>query len=205
MSRPSAGYCWLLLWKPGTFHVLAAGRKRLESAVGLLLVVTTCGCETLSRVVVDGNERGEAAVRASYDVVVVGSGFGGSVTACRLAQAGRSVGVLERGRRWSNTEFPRSPAQIARDAFWDPGHGHFGLVEYEAFDRMHVIEGCGVGGGSLHYFNVHVRPPDAVFDDDRWPSEIPHRTLPLLSRALGRGFSSNGDLLLAGTLTDRDV
>lgn len=117
----------------------------------------------------------------------------------------RSVGVLERGRRWSNTEFPRSPAQIARDAFWDPGHGHFGLVEYEAFDRMHVIEGCGVDGGSLHYFNVHVRPPDAVFDDDRWPSEIPHRTLPLLSRALGRGFSSNGDLLLAGTLTDRDV
>jgi cholesterol oxidase len=116
-------------------------------------------------------------VQASYDVVVIGSGFGGSVTACRLAQAGRSVGILERGRRWANTDFPRSPGQIARDAFWDPAHGHFGLVEYEAFDRMHVIEGCGVGGGSLHYFNVHVRPPDGVFEDPRWPAGITGKVL----------------------------
>jgi cholesterol oxidase len=133
-------------------------------------------------------------VEASYDVVVVGSGFGGSVTGCRLAQAGRSVCVLERGRQWRSTDFPRSPGQVARDAFWDPEHGHFGLVEYEAFERMHVIEGCGVGGGSLHYFNVHVRPPDAVFDDPRWPPGI-------TGQVLAPYFDLARDMLDAAPLT----
>jgi cholesterol oxidase len=55
-----------------------------------------------------------------YDYVVIGSGFGGSITACRLAQAGHSVCVLERGRRWPRTEFPRTPAQVASEAFWGP-------------------------------------------------------------------------------------
>lgn len=108
----------------------------------------------------------------SYDVVVVGSGFGGSITACRLAQAGRSVCVLERGRRWTNVDFPRSPSQLARNGFWDTDAGRFGLVEYKAFDRMHVVQGSGVGGGSLHYFNVHLRPPASVFDDPRWPPDM---------------------------------
>jgi len=108
----------------------------------------------------------------SYDVVVVGSGFGGSITACRLAQAGRSVCVLERGRRWTNVDFPRSPSQLARNGFWDTDAGRFGIVEYKAFDRMHVVQGSGVGGGSLHYFNVHLRPPASVFDDPRWPPDM---------------------------------
>ena len=48
----------------------------------------------------------------------------------------------------------------------------FGLIEYSVFDRMHVIHGSGVGGGSLHYFNVHIRPPASIFDDPRWPAAI---------------------------------
>ncbi|MDQ6775716.1 MAG: GMC family oxidoreductase [Actinomycetota bacterium] len=112
-----------------------------------------------------------------YDVVIIGSGFGGSITACRLAQAGRSVCVLERGRRWSNVDFPRSPSQIADQAFWDPDSRHFGLLEYRVFPRMHVIQGSGVGGGSLHYFNVHLRPPASIFDDIRWPASIDLETL----------------------------
>lgn len=112
-----------------------------------------------------------------YDVVVIGSGFGGSITACRLAQAGRSVCVLERGRRWSNTAFPRSPAQIAARAFWDPDNGQFGLIDYRVFPKMQVIQGSGVGGGSLHYFNVHIRPPASIFENIRWPAEIDLRTL----------------------------
>ena len=111
-------------------------------------------------------------MKRRYDVIVIGSGFGGSVTACRLAQAGRSVCVLERGRRWRNVLFPRSPSQVARSAFWDPGSGRFGLLDYRVFRRMQVIQGCGVGGGSLHYFNVHLRPPVSIFDDPRWPAEI---------------------------------
>jgi cholesterol oxidase len=116
-------------------------------------------------------------VNKGYDVVVIGSGFGGSITACRLAQAGRSVCVLERGRRWSNVDFPRSPSQIARTGFWDPDGGHFGLLDYRVYSRMHVIQGSGVGGGSLHYFNVHLRPPAAIFEDIRWPAAIDLDTL----------------------------
>ena len=107
-----------------------------------------------------------------YDYVVIGSGFGGSITACRLAQAGHSVCVLERGRRWPRTGFPRTPAQVASEAFWDMDARRFGLIEYSVFDRMHVIHGSGVGGGSLHYFNVHIRPPASIFDDPRWPAAI---------------------------------
>jgi cholesterol oxidase len=111
-------------------------------------------------------------VNDRYDVVIIGSGFGGSITACRLAQAGRSVCVLERGRRWSNVDFPRSASQIARNGFWDPDGGRFGLLDYRVFPHMHVIQGSGVGGGSLHYFNVHLRPPAAIFEDIRWPDGI---------------------------------
>jgi len=116
-------------------------------------------------------------VNTHYDVVIIGSGFGGSITACRLAQAGRSVCVLERGRRWGNVDFPRSPSQIAGNGFWDPDGGHFGLLDYRVFPRMHVIQGSGVGGGSLHYFNVHLRPPASIFDDIRWPAGVDARTL----------------------------
>ena len=107
-----------------------------------------------------------------YDCVVIGSGFGGSITACRLAQAGDLVCVLERGRRWPRTGFPRTPVQVASEAFWDMDARRFGLIEYSVFDRMHVIHGSGVGGGSLHYFNVHIRPPASIFDDSRWPAGI---------------------------------
>ena len=100
---------------------------------------------------------------ARYDCVVIGSGFGGSITACRLAQAGQSVCVLERGRRWPRTAFPRTPAQVSSEAFWDMDARRFGLIEYSVFERIHVIHGSGVGGGSLHYFNVHIRPPPSIF------------------------------------------
>ena len=65
-----------------------------------------------------------------YDTIVIGSGFGGSVVACRLAQAGRSVAVLERGRRWHGDEFPRSIGQVA-EAFWNEGRSH-GFVDWSS-------------------------------------------------------------------------
>ena len=105
---------------------------------------------------------------AVIDVVIVGSGFGGAVTACRLAAAGRSVCVLERGRRWSAPDFPRSAGQVA-EAFWDEGRSH-GFLEYLAFRRFDVIQGAGVGGGSLHYFNVNLPAPPTVLAGPAWPA-----------------------------------
>jgi cholesterol oxidase len=109
-------------------------------------------------------------MKPEYDVVVVGSGFGGAITGCRLAQAGRSVCILERGKKWDKTEFPRSPAEVAK-AIWIEEKS-FGFLEYKPFRRIDVIQGCGVGGGSLHYFNVHLRTPAEIFAPPRWPPEI---------------------------------
>ena len=64
-----------------------------------------------------------------------------------------------------------------REAFWDVEDRRFGLLEYRAFKQMHVIQGCGVGGGSLHYYNVHIQPPASIFDDERWPPVISLRLL----------------------------
>jgi cholesterol oxidase len=109
----------------------------------------------------------------SYDVVVVGSGFGGAVLALRMAEAGRRVLVLEQGRRWPKQDFPRTVGQTGR-GFWQPG-GPQGFLEYRAFRHMDVIQGVGVGGGSLHYFNVNVRAPARVLD--RWPKPIDRKTM----------------------------
>ncbi len=114
-----------------------------------------------------------------YNAVVIGSGFGGAITACRLAQAGQSVCLIEQGRRWGKDDFPRSPYEIASRAFWHDGQQTPGFLEYRSFPQMDVIHGCGVGGGSLHYFNVNKRPPAAIFHDPRWPKNTTlHRLEP---------------------------
>ncbi len=110
-------------------------------------------------------------MKKRYDVLVVGSGFGGAITAARLAQAGKSVAILEQGRRWHKQEFPRTIGQVSSRAFWQQGKSS-GFLEYRAFRRMDVIQGVGLGGGSLHYFNVHLRADADVFEDPRWPQAI---------------------------------
>jgi cholesterol oxidase len=110
-------------------------------------------------------------MKQSYDVVVIGSGFGGAITACRLAQAGYSVCILEKGRRWQKTDFPRSVGEVAAKAFWQEQQRQ-GFIDYQPFACIDVIQGCGVGGGSLHYFNVHKQPPATIFEQPRWPKSI---------------------------------
>ncbi|HRI64537.1 MAG TPA: GMC oxidoreductase [Polyangium sp.] len=109
-------------------------------------------------------------MRDTYDVVVIGSGFGGAVMGARLAQGGRSVCILERGRRWDKRQFPRSMGQV-RDGIWLEGKS-YGFIEYKAFERIDVVQGTGVGGGSLHYFNVHLRTPKEIFARPEWPAGI---------------------------------
>jgi cholesterol oxidase len=114
-------------------------------------------------------------VAGSYDVVVVGSGFGGAVVAARLAEAGRSVCLLERGRRWEPSEYPRSFSQTRR-AVWDPS-STYGFLDYRVFPRIDVVQGAGVGGGSLHYFNVQLRAPETIFSRPEWPASLTRRQL----------------------------
>jgi cholesterol oxidase len=105
-------------------------------------------------------------MKASYDAVVIGTGFGGSVAACRLSQAGLTVGVLERGRRYDINPFPRDWTNPAGGWLWQAGQG---LFDVKHFSQMMVIEGAGLGGGSLIYANVHLRAPEEVFNQG-WPS-----------------------------------
>ncbi len=96
-----------------------------------------------------------------FDAVVVGSGFGGSVTAARLAEAGRRVCVLERGRAYPPTSFPRSPLGMKQN-FWDPSEGLHGMFDVWEFDGIDAVCASGLGGGSLIYANVFLRK------DERW-------------------------------------
>src|SRR5215208_1466796 len=111
----------------------------------------------------------------SYDAIVVGSGFGGGVTACRLADRGWRVCVLERGRRFSRGDFPELPEQAPR-AFWHPSLNPDGLFEVRIMKDLTVWTAAGVGGGSLVYANVQLRAPEDVFTQD-WPAAIDRSVL----------------------------
>jgi cholesterol oxidase len=105
-----------------------------------------------------------------YDAVIVGSGFGGSVTAYRLAEAGKRVRVLERGRPYPPGGFTRSPYR-ARESFWDPPHGLTGMYHYWSFRGIDALVSAGLGGGSLIYANVMLRKDPATFAADGLPLE----------------------------------
>ncbi|HZR34343.1 MAG TPA: NAD(P)-binding protein, partial [Nevskia sp.] len=102
-----------------------------------------------------------------FDYIVIGSGFGGSVSACRLAEKGYSVGVMEMGRRWTAADFPKTNLNLRR-WLWLPGLKLFGFYSMRLF--RHVVVACGnaVGGGSITYANVLLVPPEKVWDDGSW-------------------------------------
>lgn len=102
-----------------------------------------------------------------YDWIVVGSGFGGSVSALRLAEKGYRVGVLECGRRFADGDFPKSTWD-ARRYFWAPRAGLRGIFRLTTFRDVAVVSGCGVGGGSLGYANTLYVPPSPFFQDPQW-------------------------------------
>lgn len=103
-----------------------------------------------------------------HDVVVVGSGFGGSVSALRLAEKGWKVALLEQGRRLSPEDLERAGTD-ARALAWMPSLGRSGPLAQEVFQHVGIVRGIGLGGGSLVYAAALLRPQEAFFTDPAWP------------------------------------
>ncbi|MEV6221016.1 GMC family oxidoreductase [Nocardia fluminea] len=102
-----------------------------------------------------------------YDVIVIGSGFGGSVTALRLTEKGYRVGVLESGRRWNPEDFPKSNWNL-RKSLWMPRLGLTGPQRISVLGKCAVFSGSGVGGGSVIYGNTLYEPLPAFYEDRAW-------------------------------------
>lgn len=108
-------------------------------------------------------------MNASYDFdyIVIGSGFGGSVSACRLSEKGYSVGVIEMGKRWRAEDFPKTNWD-ARRWMWMPRMKMYGFYNMRLFRHVMVLSGNAVGGGSITYANALLVPPDSVWDEGSW-------------------------------------
>ena len=102
-----------------------------------------------------------------FDVLIIGSGFGGSVSALRLAEKGYRVGVLEAGRRFADADLPKTSWRI-RDFLWAPRLGLTGIQRINVLKDVVVVAGAGVGGGSLLYANTLYVPGRAFFEDPQW-------------------------------------
>ncbi|MDT3398242.1 GMC family oxidoreductase [Streptomyces sp. B1866] len=116
----------------------------------------------------EGRSAGSADQRDDdYDVIVIGSGFGGSVSALRLTEKGYRVGVLEAGRRFTPDTLPKHSWNL-RDYLWAPSLGMYGIQRIHLLKDVMILAGAGVGGGSLNYANTLYVPPPAFFEDRQW-------------------------------------
>lgn len=103
----------------------------------------------------------------TFDYVIVGSGFGGSVSALRLAEKGYRVAVLEAGKRYTQHDFPET--NWDREKFlWAPALGNYGIMRITIMRHVSILSGAGVGGGSLVYANTLLVPPEKVFTPAHW-------------------------------------
>lgn len=131
----------------------------------------------------------ENTCQYDFDYIVVGSGFGGSVSALRLSEKGYRVAVMEMGRRWTPDNLPKTSWSVHR-WFWRPSLALRGFFSMRYFRHVTILHGCAVGGGSITYACTMLRPPDKVWDAGSWKgladwkSEMP-RHYDTASRMLG--------------------
>ena len=115
-------------------------------------------------------------IKDVYDVVVVGSGYGGGIAASRMARAGKTVCLLERGKEFLPGDFPDAPTEALREVQTNSAIGCTGgrtdLFDFNLNEDMNVLVGCGLGGTSLINANVSLKAEDRVFEDPVWPDEI---------------------------------
>ncbi len=102
-----------------------------------------------------------------YDYIIIGSGFGGSVSALRLSEKGYRVLVLERGKRYTAKSFPKTNFNVTK-YLWLPALRCFGIMGINFFQDIMILNGSGVGGGSLVYASTHIKPPKTFFDAPEW-------------------------------------
>jgi cholesterol oxidase len=102
-----------------------------------------------------------------FDVVIIGSGFGGSVAALRLAEKGYKVAVLEAGKRFNDEDFPKTSWNLRKFLFF-PKLGFMGIQRIHMLPDVLILAGAGVGGGSLVYANTLYQPPKSYFNDKQW-------------------------------------
>ena len=118
----------------------------------------------------------QGEIKCAYDVVVVGSGYGGGVAASRLSRAGQSVCVIEKGKEFPTGSFPSRLPELRRELQLNGGKmrsgSRTGLFDFRLGSDIHVLVGCGLGGGSLINAGVALRPDARVFADHAWPEEV---------------------------------
>ncbi|MCP4417806.1 MAG: GMC family oxidoreductase [Chloroflexi bacterium] len=103
-----------------------------------------------------------------FDYIIIGSGFGGSVSAMRLAEKGYRVLILERGKRYRSEDFPKINWNIFK-YLWQPAIRCFGILGINFLDDLMVLNGSGVGGGSLVYASTHIEPGNSFYESEEWP------------------------------------
>ncbi|AFM15925.1 choline dehydrogenase-like flavoprotein [Mycolicibacterium chubuense NBB4] len=106
-------------------------------------------------------------MKPDYDVVIIGSGFGGSVSALRLTEKGYRVLVLEAGKRYADPDFAKTSWNLRR-FLWAPRFGMFGIQRIHLLNNVMILAGAGVGGGSLNYANTLYVPREPFFNDPQW-------------------------------------
>jgi cholesterol oxidase len=135
----------------------------------------------------------QEAIKPAYDVVVVGSGYGGGVAASRLSRAGQSVCVVEKGKEFPTGSFPSRLPELRRELQLNGGKmrsgSRTGLFDFRLGADIHVLVGCGLGGGSLINAGVALQPDARVFADRAWPEEVAGDGL------LGLGFKRAAAML----------